>query len=199
MAECFGPGFERAADAHAHAAIQGGRMLFLDEVTRFDPAGGRGAAASCAARRAITPDDWFFDGHFKNDPCMPGTLMFEGCLQAMAFYLAALGFTLDATAGASSRCRSTRSSSGAAARSTRARSEVVYEVFVEEVCGRGRTRRVVADSLGTVDGLKAFHARRIGLELVPGWPLDDDARAVRARRSSRTIAVAPTTTASEFD
>ena len=26
---------------------------------------------------------------------MPGTLMFEGCLQAMAFYLAALGFTLD--------------------------------------------------------------------------------------------------------
>jgi 3-hydroxymyristoyl/3-hydroxydecanoyl-(acyl carrier protein) dehydratase len=37
--------------------------------------------------------DWFFQGHFKDDPCMPGTLMFEGCLQALAFYLTALGYT----------------------------------------------------------------------------------------------------------
>jgi hypothetical protein len=27
------------------------------------------------------------------------------------------------------------------------------------------------DLLGTVDGLKAFHARRVGLRLVPDWPL----------------------------
>ena len=39
----------------------------------------------------IDPQQWFFDGHFKNDPCMPGTLMFEGCLQALAVYLAAQG------------------------------------------------------------------------------------------------------------
>ena len=31
----------------------------------------------------VTPDRWFFDGHFKNDPCMPGTLMLEACLEAM--------------------------------------------------------------------------------------------------------------------
>ena len=43
----------------------------------------------------VTPDQWFFPGHFKNDPCMPGTLMFEGCLQTMAFYVAALGYTID--------------------------------------------------------------------------------------------------------
>ena len=45
------------------------------------------------ATSPIRPEDWYFSGHFKNDPCMPGTLMFEACLQTMAFYLAALGFT----------------------------------------------------------------------------------------------------------
>ena len=38
------------------------------------------------ARTPVTPDDWYFDGHFKNDPCMPGTLMFEGCFQALSVY-----------------------------------------------------------------------------------------------------------------
>ena len=70
-------------------------MRFFDEVTNFDSAGGPWGRGYLRATQAIAPDDWFFEGHFKNDPCMPGTLMFEGCLQMMAFYLAAMGYTLD--------------------------------------------------------------------------------------------------------
>jgi 3-hydroxymyristoyl/3-hydroxydecanoyl-(acyl carrier protein) dehydratase len=44
--------------------------------------------------KAIAPDLWFFEGHFKNDPCMPGTLMLEGAVQALAFFMAALGCTV---------------------------------------------------------------------------------------------------------
>ncbi len=64
--------------------------------------------------------------------------------------------------------------------------EVVYEVFVEEVVA-GPIPTIYADLLGTVDGHKAFHCRRMGLRLVPAWPLDqgrlehpmaDDARPV---------------------
>ena len=70
-------------------------MLFLDEVSDFDPSGGPWGRGYLRAESPVHADDWFFDGHFKNDPCMPGTLMFEGCLQAMSFYLTALGYTLE--------------------------------------------------------------------------------------------------------
>ena len=115
--------------------------------------------------------DWYFGGHFKNDPCMPGTLMFEGGLQAMAFYLAALGFTLDhdgwrfePVTGQECllRCRGQVSPSS---------HRVVYEVFVSELSAAPYPT-LYADVLGTVDGVKAFHARRAGLRLVPDWPLE---------------------------
>jgi 3-hydroxymyristoyl/3-hydroxydecanoyl-(acyl carrier protein) dehydratase len=68
-------------------------MQLLHTVPEFDPTGGPWGRGYLRAQTPISPDDWFFAGHFKNDPCMPGTLMFEGCLQAMSFYLAACGFT----------------------------------------------------------------------------------------------------------
>src|SRR5205814_8321857 len=46
------------------------------------------------AETTVPPDDWYFDGHFHNDPCMPGTLMSEGCFQAVSFHLAACGYTV---------------------------------------------------------------------------------------------------------
>ena len=170
--DCFGPGFERAAVHTRSPCISAGPMLFLDEVTHFEPQGGAWGRGYLRAVDAIAPDDWFFDGHFHNDPCMPGTLMFEGCLQAMAVYLAALGFTLSRDGWRfepvpdqllAMRCRG---------QVTPSSSELVYEVFVEEIIG-GETPTIVADLLCTVDGRKAFHCRRAALRLVPDWPLDE--------------------------
>ena len=48
--------------------------------------------------------------------------------------------------------------------------ELTYEIFVEE-CSNGDKPYLIADLLCTVDGLKAFHARGMGLELVPDHPL----------------------------
>ena len=93
--EWFGEGFEQSHPHTATPTIQSGKMLVLDSVSEFDPKGGPWGRGYLRAEAPVHQDDWFFDGHFKNDPCMPGTLMFEGCLQAMSFYLAALGFTLE--------------------------------------------------------------------------------------------------------
>src|SRR5262249_43805963 len=92
---CFGPGFERLAAHVLPPAIQGGRMRLIDEVTHFDVAGGPWRRGYLRARLSLRSDHWFFPGHFKGDPCMPGTLMFEGCLQALATYMTALGFTIE--------------------------------------------------------------------------------------------------------
>ncbi|HEY6178752.1 MAG TPA: hypothetical protein VIX73_30080, partial [Kofleriaceae bacterium] len=173
---CFGPGFERLAAHTRTPAIQRGRMCLLDEVTRLELGGGPWRRGYLRAELALRSDHWFFAGHFKGDPCMPGTLMFEGCLQALATYLVALGFTLDrdgwrfepvAEHTYSLRCR------GQAVPTSR---RVVYEVFVDEVIAAPYPT-IFADLLGSVDGVRAFHCRRMGLRLVPDYPLDDRAHA----------------------
>jgi acyl transferase domain-containing protein/3-hydroxymyristoyl/3-hydroxydecanoyl-(acyl carrier protein) dehydratase/1-acyl-sn-glycerol-3-phosphate acyltransferase len=172
VVDCFGPGYERALSHVRTPRVQEGKMLFLREVSAFDPQGGPWGRGYLRAEAPIAADDWYFTGHFLNDPCMPGTLMFEGCVQAMSFYLAALGYALPRDGWRFEpvhghtipmRCR------GQATPSSR---HITYEVFVEEVIA-GPEPTLYADLLCTVDGLKAFHARRVGLKLVPGWPLDD--------------------------
>jgi acyl transferase domain-containing protein/3-hydroxymyristoyl/3-hydroxydecanoyl-(acyl carrier protein) dehydratase len=171
VGECFGAGFE-PADVHTRTpVIQGGRMQLIDEVEELDLDGGPWRRGYLRARLDLTPDHWFFPGHFKNDPCMPGTLMLEGCLQAMAVYLTAMGHTLDRDGFRFEPATDVPYSLRCRGQATPASKQVVYEVFVDEFVD-GPTPTLYADLLGTVDGLKAFHCRRMALRLVPGWPLE---------------------------
>lgn len=168
--ECFGPRFERTKTHTRTPQFQKGRMLFLDEVTDFDPKGGPWGRGYFKGRKAIRPDEWFFDGHFKSDPCMPGTLMLEGCVQAMAFYLSALGYTVERDGWRFRPVEDDNYKLICRGQVIPESKELTYELFVEEVHD-GPEPTLYADLLCTVDGLGAFHARRFGLKLVPDWPL----------------------------
>ncbi|MEW2546753.1 beta-ketoacyl synthase N-terminal-like domain-containing protein [Streptomyces sp. NPDC047002] len=169
-ADCFGPGWEATASHVRTPRVDQGRLRLLHEVTRFDPAGGPWGRGYLRAETPVRPDDWFFDGHFENDPCMPGTLMLQGGMQAMAFYLAAMGYTADrdgwrfepvAGQPCTADCR------GQAVPSSRT---VVYEVLVRGVSA-GPLPTLHADVVGSVDGVPAFHGRDVAVRLVPDWPL----------------------------
>jgi 3-hydroxymyristoyl/3-hydroxydecanoyl-(acyl carrier protein) dehydratase/GNAT superfamily N-acetyltransferase len=181
---CFGPGFERAQCHTRTPAIAGGRMRLFDRISEVSARGGPWGRGYLRAELDIRPDLWFFDGHFKNDPCMPGTLMFEACLEAMAFQLAWQGFTLARDGWRFQpvperpfklQCR------GQVLPTSR---QLVTEVFVEELVG-GPLPTLYADLLCSVDGLKAFHARRVALQLVPDWPLDDAVELLDKAASDR--------------
>ncbi len=168
--ECFGPDFDLCKPHVWTPRFQTERMFFMNGETTFDPAGGPWKRGYLKCVVPIEADEWYFDGHFKNDPCMPGTLMFEGCLQTMAFYLAAMGVTLKRDGWRFQpvpgepfdlKCR------GQVDPGTKV---LVYEIFVEEFIA-GPIPTLYADLLCTSDGLKAFHARRVGLQLVPDWPM----------------------------
>ncbi|MEV0026476.1 beta-ketoacyl synthase N-terminal-like domain-containing protein [Streptomyces atroolivaceus] len=170
-ADCFGPGWDVTRSHVRSPRPDDGRLLLLREVTEFDPAGGPWGRGYLRAETPVSADDWFFEGHFRNDPCMPGTLMLQAGLQAMAFYLAALGLTVardgwrfEPAPGqpCTARCR------GQATPDSR---WIVYEVFVHGVSA-GPEPTLYADVLGTVDGVKAFHGRNVVLRLVPDWPLE---------------------------
>jgi acyl transferase domain-containing protein/3-hydroxymyristoyl/3-hydroxydecanoyl-(acyl carrier protein) dehydratase/1-acyl-sn-glycerol-3-phosphate acyltransferase len=170
----FGRGFERAASHTRSPRIPGDRMRLFDRVDELDTSGGPWGRGYLRATMTVRPDAWFFQGHFHNDPCMPGTLMFEGALQAMVFYLSALGYSIDRDGWSfepetdisyTLRCRG---------QVTPASKELVCEVFVAELHD-GPEPVLVADLMGTIDGLRSFHCRRMRLTLVPDYPLDAQA------------------------
>ncbi|MFM7361041.1 MAG: 1-acyl-sn-glycerol-3-phosphate acyltransferase [Cyanobium sp.] len=169
LLKAFGPAFAATASHTRTPGIPSGRMQLFERVDALDPQGGPWGRGYLRAALTIRADQWFFPCHFKNDPCMPGTLMFEGCLQVMAFYLVAFGYTIARDGWRFEpvpersyllRCRG---------QVTPAASELIYEVFVCEVhCGP--EPMLVADLLCSVDGLKAFHCRRMALKLLPDVP-----------------------------
>jgi len=167
---CFGAAHDPTRAQVWPPRIAGGDELFLDEVSVFDPFGGPWGRGYLRAEWPVSPYDWFFDGHFKDDPCMPGTLMFEGCVQALAFYLAALGYAVDKDGWRFEPVPDLAYEMWCRGQVTPSSRHLVYEVFVEEVHD-GPHPTIFADLLCTVDGLEAFHARRVGLRLVPDWPL----------------------------
>jgi len=170
VVECFGEAFCAAENHVRTPTIARGRLLMFDEVVEFDPAGGPWGRGYLRAEDHLSPDDWFFHGHFKNDPCMPGTMMYEGTLQIMAFYMAGLGYTLDRDGWRFEPVQDEMYKLICRGQVTPSSKNVVYEVFVEEVI-HGPTPTLYADLLVTVDGLAAFYCRRMGLCLVPAFPL----------------------------
>ncbi|MPY46276.1 beta keto-acyl synthase, partial [Streptomyces phyllanthi] len=171
--DCFGPGWEPTRSHIRPPRTGDGRMRLLREVSVCDPSGGPWGRGYLRAETPIAPDDWFFEGHFTNDPCMPGTLMFEGCLQAMAFYLAATGCTVDRDGWRFEPAPDNPVPMVCRGQVTPDSRLLTYEVFVSEVSGlpAGSEPELRADVLCTVDGVKAFHARGVRLRLVPDWPL----------------------------
>ena len=184
---CFGEGFERAETHSRSPRIQHGDQLFIDEVLEFDPRGGPWKRGFMRVRKSVSKDDWYFAGHFKNDPCMPGNFMVEACLQAMSLYLAALGYTVSRDGyrfqplrehAFELKCR------GEISPSSR---EVIYELYVREV-DDGDKPHLIADVLGWVDGRKSFLGQRLGLELVPDWPLSTLIRPEDMKRHAGQLA-----------
>ena len=75
-------------------------MCMIDCVTSIDPKGGAWGLGLIVGEKSLEPEHWYFNCHFKDDYCMPGTVMGEGCIQLLAFYVLYLGLqtrTVDAS------------------------------------------------------------------------------------------------------
>lgn len=180
---CFGPGFELCAAQSFPAHLPAGKLSFIEDVPVFDPAGGPWKRGYLLARAHVPKDAWFYEGHFHNDPCMPGTLMAEAAVQALEFYAAALGLTqerdgyvFEPVPGAPAKfiCR------GQVIPDTD--HDLTYEVFIDEVID-GETPKIFASLLASSDGKKVFYCPRFGVQLRRIWP--------EPRRSPAPLRVGP--------
>lgn len=62
-------------------------MLMLDRITSITEDGGRYRKGQVVAELDISPDLWFFECHFPNDPVMPGCLGLDAMWQLVGFFM----------------------------------------------------------------------------------------------------------------
>ncbi len=129
---------------------------------------------------------------------MPGTLMFEACLQTMAFYLAAMGVTLrrdgwrfEPVPGETYKllCR------GQVTPDSR---NLVYEVFVEEFVA-GPIPTLYADLSVHRGRPRGVPRAARGAALVPDWPLEEPPAPLRLRRPRASARPRAPLTLSQLD
>lgn len=74
-----------------------GRMRLVDRILELDTRGGANGLGLVIGEHDVSPDAWYLTCHFKDDPVMPGTLMYECCLHTLRVLLLRLGWVDDAT------------------------------------------------------------------------------------------------------
>lgn len=128
---CFGSEY-RGARLVNPIRIPSGRMGLVDRA-EIIPGGGRFGLGLVRSETDIRPDDWFLTCHFIDDNVMPGTLMYESCMQTLRLFLMRIGWNGDASecmfepvpgTGSRLRCR------GQVIASTR---RAAYEIHIKEL------------------------------------------------------------------
>ncbi len=148
MGKLFGPG---------NAQLPLPNMLMFDRITDINDNGGTSGKGVIVAELDISPDLWFFDCHFHEDPVMPGCLGLDAMWQLVGFYL---GWT-----GAAGRGRALGSGKVKFTGEVRPDNQLVkYTVNIRRVLQRGLIVGL-ADGVMEADGQEIYFANdlRVGL------------------------------------
>jgi PfaB family protein len=152
LAACFGDSFANLPLSQP-IRLPSDKMRLVHRVTEMNIGGGRFGKGLIRAEADIHPDDWFLTCHFVDDMVMPGTLMYDCCVQTLRIFLMRIGWVAEhdsvcyePVVGVSSalRCRGPV---------TRATKVVAYELHIKEM-GYGPQPYVIADALMYGDGEK---------------------------------------------
>jgi 3-hydroxymyristoyl/3-hydroxydecanoyl-(acyl carrier protein) dehydratase len=172
VADCFGESHRRAATHVRTPCAARPELFLLDSVTAMQPVGGPSGRGYLRATQLVTPEDWYFAAHLPGDPCMPGFILVEGAMQSLAFHLTALGLTIPRDGWRFEPVPGARFSFRFRGQVVPQSATIVYEVFVESVSA-GPVPRIVGDVIARLDERIIFHGRRLALQLVPDWPLEE--------------------------
>ncbi len=99
LASCYAnPAYDKqGSNPSLHFPLE--KILMLDRITSVDRTGGLWGLGLIEAEKDLSPDEWYFTSHFRDDPVLAGSLMSEGCVQLLQFFMLYLGLqtkTIDA-------------------------------------------------------------------------------------------------------
>lgn len=99
LAACFGLDYAPQQAQNPSLRIPSSAFLMIDRVLAVNPSGGDWGLGVLVAEKDLHPEQWYFNCHFKDDYCMPGTVIGEGAAQLLQFYLLYLGLQTLTTQG----------------------------------------------------------------------------------------------------
>jgi PfaB family protein len=105
----------------------------IDRVVSVNPQGGILGLGVLIAEKDLHPEQWYFNCHFKDDYCMPGTVIGEGAAQLLQFYLLYLGLLARTTQARFHPILGLTQSSRSRGQVTPQHGTLIYEMEVVEV------------------------------------------------------------------
>jgi PfaB family protein len=91
LAACFGEPYAPARARNPSLRSPASAFRMIDRALSVNPKGGAWGLGMLVAEKDLHPEQWYFNCHFKDDYCMPGTVVVEGATQLLQFYLLYLG------------------------------------------------------------------------------------------------------------
>lgn len=152
LAACFGDAFAKIP-LNQPIRLPSGKMRLVHRVTELNVGGGRFGKGLIRAEADIHPNDWFLTCHFVDDMVMPGTLMYDCCVQTLRIFLMRIGWVAEHDTVAHEPVVGVSSALRCRGPVTRATKVVTYELHIKEM-GYGPEPYVIADALMYGDGEK---------------------------------------------
>jgi 3-hydroxyacyl-[acyl-carrier protein] dehydratase/trans-2-decenoyl-[acyl-carrier protein] isomerase len=141
----------------AIARLPSPNMLMMDRISHISNQGGEYGKGKIIAELAITPELWFFQCHFKDDPVMPGCLGLDALWQLAGFFLSWNGSLGKGRALGSKEVKFFGQILPTA-------KKVTYHIDVQRIINRGLSM-IVADGQVNVDGRTIYSAKKLKVGL----------------------------------
>ncbi|WP_404790307.1 PfaB family protein [Altericista sp. CCNU0014] len=91
LAACFGETYAASQQQNPSLRLPASAFRAIDRILAVSPKGGTWGLGMLVAEKDLHPEHWYFNCHFKDDYCMPGTAIGEGAMQLLQFYGLFLG------------------------------------------------------------------------------------------------------------
>jgi 3-hydroxymyristoyl/3-hydroxydecanoyl-(acyl carrier protein) dehydratase len=141
-----------------------GKMAMIDRITEIDPNGGRFGLGRIKAEIDIPKDAWFLTQHFCDDPVMPGTLMYESCMQSLRVFLLRMGWVADASTCAFEPVLEVQSQLRCRGQVIPGVKKALYDISIKEL-GYNPEPYAIADALMFADGNRIVQVLNMSIRL----------------------------------
>lgn len=162
LATAFGPQF--ADLGIVPQTIPTGQMAMIDRITEINPTGGRFGLGQIKAEIDIPQNAWFLTQHFCDDQVMPGTLMYESCMQSLRVFLLRMGWIAPSVTCAFEPVIDVQSQLRCRGQVIPGVKKALYDISIKEM-GYGPEPYVIADALMFADGNRIVQVLNMSIRL----------------------------------
>ena len=162
LASAFGNEF--AGLGIAPQTIPSGKMAMIDRITEIDPNGGRFGLGRIKAEIDIPENAWFLTQHFCDDQVMPGTLMYESCMQSLRVFLLRMGWVADSANSAFEPVLEVKSLLRCRGQVIPGVKKALYDISIKEL-GYNPEPYAIADALMFADGNRIVQVLDMSIRL----------------------------------